>query len=94
MPSKQKGNKALELKFRLTVTRKMRTSTAIELLKKAVRTGIVPDGIVIHYVDWLSGREGHHMNGDRIDGADLEEMRMFYRALVAADVRVARIAKT
>ena len=92
MPSKQTGNKALTLKFRLSITRKMRTSTAIELLKKAVRTGIVPDGIEIHYVDWLSGREGHHQSGGNID--NLEEMRAFYGALVASDVRVARIAKT
>jgi hypothetical protein len=91
MPKKTKGNKSVSLKFRLTITRRMRKDEAVTLLKRAVRTGIVPDGIEIHYVDWLSGREGHHMNGGTID--NLEEMRAFYRVLVASDVRAARVAQ-
>ena len=91
MPGKK--NKPLSLKFRLTITRKMRKTTPIELLRKALRTGFVPDGIEIHYVDWVSGREGHHQSKGQIDGGDLDEKRQFYRVLVASDVRTARVAK-
>lgn len=88
MPSKQPRN--LMMKFRLSITRRMSKGEAIKKLKRAIRSGMVPEGIEIHWIDWESGKEGHVSEGS-IDGARLNEMRILYNALAVADMRAERV---
>ncbi len=88
MPTKQPRN--LMMKFRLSITRRMPKGEAIRKLKRAIRSGMVPEGIEIHWIDWASGAEGHVSEGT-IDGSTLVEMRIFYNALAVADMRAERV---
>lgn len=88
MPSKHPHN--LMMKFRLTITRRMSKGDAIRKLKRAIRSGMVPEGIEIHWIDWESGSEGHVSEGT-IPGERLDEMRVFYNALAVADMRAERV---
>ena len=82
----------LYIKFRLGITRRMRKSEALQLLSDALRTGVVPDGIDIAYIDWESGREGKY-NAGTIPADELEAMRSFYGAYESenAHVRAERV---
>jgi hypothetical protein len=70
------------VKFRVTVNRRMHKDEVMRLLGSALRTGIVPKGISIAYIDWESGREGKYNDG-RIPKSRLTEMRAFYGAYEA-----------
>lgn len=92
MPRRHESN--LQLKFRLVVLERMTKTEALQKLRRAVRSGMVPRGIEIHWIDWAKeGREGYAGSMGSIDGNRLEDMRVFYGALVAADVRAERVAQ-
>ena len=92
MPRKHEGN--LQIKFRLVITRRITKSDAMRKLRRAIRSGYVPDGIEIRWIDWSKeGREGYAPSEGTIDGDRLEEMRAFYGALAVADVRAERVAQ-
>ncbi len=67
------------VKFRVTVNRSMHKDEVMRLLGSALRTGIVPKGISIAYIDWKSGRERKYNEGT-IPKRRLTEMRAFYGA--------------
>ncbi len=85
MARHREGN--LFLKFRVVPTRRMQVKEAVRLLKQALRTGYVPEGIEIIGMDWAKG-SGHKFNTGEIPGHALEEMRAFYAALMQADIRL------
>lgn len=85
-----RGSQNLYVKFRLGITRRMRKSEALELLGEALRTGVVPDGINIAYIDWETGKEGKVNNAGTIAADELEQMRAFYGAYEVADKDVVR----
>lgn len=89
MPRKR-DRRTLMMKFRLTVTHRMPKSEALRLLRQAVRTGYVPEGIVIHYMDWAKGTEGR-LNEGQIDGSMWHELQNFYHALMTADIRAEKV---
>ena len=92
MTRRREGN--LQIKFRLTITRRMTKSEAMRKLRRAIRSGYVPEGIEIHWIDWAKeGREGYAPSEGTIDGSRLEEMRVFYNALAVSDIRAERVAK-
>lgn len=78
------------LKFRLIPLRRMTVKEAYAKLRQAVRTGYVPEGIEVRYMDWASGREGRLSEG-RIDGKLLEDLRVFYHAMMQSDIRIERV---
>ncbi len=93
MPIDEKKPRPLMMKFRIRPTKRMRMSTAMRLLKQAVRTGIVPDGIEIAWMDWEKGSEGK-LNAGQIPGDQWQELRNFYGAMAAVDqFRVARVIR-
>jgi len=60
----------------------MPKSEAMRLLKQAVRTGFVPNGIEIHWMDWAKGEEGHMKEG-RVPGDQWHDLQNFYGAIVS-----------
>lgn len=79
-------NRNLMLKFRLVVNRPMRKSEALRLLKRAVRTGVMPEGIELRWLDWARPtRTGAVRSGGRINPEWWEELRAFAGALNAAE---------
>lgn len=92
MPRKREGN--LQIKFRLSTTRRMTKSEAMRKLRRAIRSGYVPEGIEIRWIDWAKeGREGYAPSEGTIDGDRLKEMRVFYNALAVSEVRAERVAQ-
>ena len=67
------------VKFRVTVNRRMHKEEVMRLLGSALRTGVVPAGISIAWIDWKSGRDGKYNEG-AIPKRRLTEMRAFYGA--------------
>ena len=89
MPRRREGN--LQIKFRLVITERMTKSEAMRKLRRAIRSGYVPKGIEIHWVDWAKERRyGHAPSEGRVE--NLEEMRAFYNALAGSDVRAERVS--
>jgi hypothetical protein len=68
----------------------MTVKQAYAKLRQAVRTGYVPEGITIRWMDWAKGSEGR-VNEGHIDGALLEDLRVFYKAMMSADIRVEKV---
>lgn len=87
MPRTNKEN--IFLKFRVIATKPLRVGQAVNKLKQALRTGYVPDGIEIIGMDWRKG-EGYRFRSGSVPGPALDEMRLFYRALMKSDIRVRR----
>lgn len=67
----------------------MPKSEAVRKLHQAVRTGFVPEGIEIAYMDWAKGTEGRVREG-QIDGDMLMDMRAFYGAMRQSQTRAER----
>jgi len=87
----------LMLKFRIQVLRRMSKTEVLHKLREAVRRGIMPEGIEIHWCDWKKGAHGSLGRGttgissDRIPGRMLADLRRFYAALIKSDIRVERV---
>lgn len=83
----------LQLKFRLGITRRMTKSDAMRKLKRAVRSGLVPEGIVIHWAQFNHKKpeEGHYREGKRLSGGDLDSLRLWYDLLVAGNVEANKV---
>lgn len=88
MPRRKADN--LYLKFRLKALWRMPKSVAVNKLKTAIRTGVCPDGIEIEYLDWWNESVKGSIRAGTIDGNRLMEMRAFYGAMRAGDLRVER----
>ena len=80
MPRRGPDKRPLMLKFRVVPTRTMRKSELLRLLQRAVRTGVVPDGIELRWMDWAKGEEGRQNSG-QIPGNAWAELRSFYGAM-------------
>ncbi len=81
MPRKRQQ---LMLKFRLRLTHPMPKSEAYKKLRRALRTGMVPEGIEIMAMDWESGG-GKSWSEGAIPPEDLHSMQGFFRVFMAAD---------
>jgi len=80
MPRRRQDKRPLMMKFRVIPTRTMRKSELLRLLQRAVRTGVVPDGIEVRYMDWAKGREAR-VNSGQIPGSAWQDLRAFYHAM-------------
>lgn len=89
MPRRNPEN--LYLKFRLNVTEPMTAREAFDKFKQAVRTGYVPQGIEIAYMDWSNTKTGGAvLREGRIGGDQWRDLKAFYGALREGSVRVSR----
>jgi hypothetical protein len=63
------------------------------LLDQAIRTGTIPEGIKVWWVDWERGKEGAMTHGHSVHGEAVTALRAFGRMLTAAGVstRFARV---
>lgn len=83
----RRKQETLMLKLRVRPTRPMRRSELWRLIRQAVRTGYVPDGIELDWIDWQKGG-GRRARSGQIDGDAWEELRKFYGALVHGNPRL------
>ena len=86
--------RALHLKIRVSLTTAMTGEQARSLLDRAVRTGVVPPGIDVHWLDWSRGAGGQ---GGTYDSPEHDELRSFYGIIGGeskADTRFARVAES
>lgn len=84
----RKRKEHLFLKFRVVPTQRMQVRDAVKKLKQALRTGRVPDGIEIQYMDWEKGSGRKIRSGTLVGPRLLADMRKFYGALRAGPMRV------
>jgi hypothetical protein len=93
MPRKQKP--PMMVKVRVIIEKPMRTSEAVELVQRAIRTRIVPDGISIEWVDWSRvGVRGRAASGRYLSGAAVDALRDMAPALnhPQTDIRVEKVS--
>lgn len=91
--ARKADKRPLTLKFRLVVTERMTVRQAHQKLRAALRTGYLPEGIEIHYVDYAKeSTTTGKVTAGQIDGERLEELQNFYRPFLAAQaVRVEKV---
>lgn len=76
----------LQLKIRVTARKGLIKSRGdlLGVIEHVIQTGLVPDGVVIHWMDWKKGEGGEAHEG-RIDRNLAKELQAFWGALAAAD---------
>lgn len=79
----RRKEESYNVKFRVEVHHPMPKSEALRLLKRAIRTGIVPENITVHWMDWTKGEGGKARGGEYDDVATMSE---FHHAIEAAGV--------
>lgn len=73
------------LKFRVKPLVRMPKSVMFDKLRHAVRTGEMPDDLVIAYMSYDHSIGKQFRPGDRIQGDDHEELEKFYNVLISMD---------
>lgn len=90
----------LHLKIRVVLTQFMTATEARTLLDRAARTGIVPPGIDIYWIDWAKGLQGdtntdgspvQHGEGRVLSDQMRAALRHFYGAITKSDTRFERV---
>ena len=83
---KTRDPRSLSLKIR--VIRPVGTSDrdTIDTIERALRTGVLPKGWRIKWVDWAKGDEGSASG--RLSGSQLADLRVFYEAITHANTRL------
>lgn len=90
--TRNKRETPLHLKIRVTPTHRMKLKTLLGLVERAVRTGIVPPGIDIHWLDWQKeGSAGRASAEGRIPVPAMESLRRWYGAMQSSGLRLGRI---
>lgn len=96
-PKPRRGMKKetpLHLKIRVTPTHRMKLRTLLSLVERAIRTGTVPPGIEIHWIDWAKeGSAGRAHAEGRIPDPGREALRRWYGAMEKSGLRVGRIKR-
>lgn len=84
----KKKRPPLHMKIRVVLTRPMSKKEAERLVHRAARTGTVPDGIELAYMEWSRGKGRKYRSGEYI-GAEAEAALLeFLAALDQAKKRV------
>lgn len=77
----------LHLKINVVTTEPLTAEEVRERLEEAVRTGRVPRGIRIHWIDWSKEMRAGQVRSGRIRQDVHTALRQFYGAIVAGDPR-------
>lgn len=84
----------LHLKIRVTPTHRMKLKTLLALVERAIRTGTVPPGIEIHWIDWSKeGSAGRAEAEGRIPDPSRAALQRWYGAMMKSGLRVGRIKR-
>jgi hypothetical protein len=86
----RKDPRPLQIKIRVTARKGMIQSQEdlIAILQETVSTRVVPDGVVIHWIDWQKGMGGK-ANSGRIDSDLAQQLEAFWFAIAHEDSEVA-----
>jgi hypothetical protein len=86
MPSKRK--RALNLKIRVVITKRMRKSDAIKRVRRSIDTGIIQPGIELAWIDWRTGKGARAKAGQYVEGEALNALVQFHNAIVHPEMKV------
>jgi hypothetical protein len=73
----------LHIKIRVRVDRAMSSHTALGLVERAAKTGMVPPSISLRWIDWAKGEEGHAHAGRQMGRAATGALRNFVEVMQA-----------
>lgn len=76
-----KGGPPLHLKMRVRLTRPMSERAAIKLIKRAIRTRYIPEGIELAWIDWQKGEGAHAREGEYIGDEAHDALLLFWNAI-------------
>jgi hypothetical protein len=81
----RKSPRALHLKIRVRLTRRMTAASARLLLERAIESGTVPPGIEIRYMDWQTSEHGVAGEGRVMPAGARDALRQFHGAIRHAE---------
>lgn len=84
-PKARPQPRKLFLKFRIKPLVRMPKSVMLDKLRHAVRTGVMPNDLIIAYMSYDHMKGKQFQPGDRIQGGAHDELVKFYDVLISMD---------